>query len=376
MFEMRVRRSGRQGAAFLLAMVALVALLILGSSLIYSAVRNLNIADKDKKSNQALSLAESGVDMALVKLYEGYDDIEAILASTGTYSSSFTNSTGSCSYTVTAPYQGITNTVLVDSRSQTRTGRQSRVRVIANYLQDVGRVFRGAIFSDSPLTLNGAGSIFPDQDGEGGSLYASGDITFNGTSFTMPSSGEIYTTGTTNWVPDGVSPTHVFEHIASIPMPIIDLDWYRTHATTILSGNTTFRSSDLSGLSGIIYVNGDVRISGTYSGKAVIVATGSITVTGNVNAQNIETDALVLMSPRSVKISGTPRVDGLVYSHNVTGDAGVTASGNSEVYGAIVADVVTTNGGIDVHYRDVWKGLALPGTGKKQWAQVSWERLQ
>ncbi len=74
-----------------------------------------------------------------------------------------------------------------------------------------------------------------------------------------------------------------------------------------------------------------------------------------------------------MKISGNATIHGLVYSHNVTQDASASINGNADIYGAIVADVVTTNGGVTVHYRDVWSGLPLPGKGKTQWAQFSWE---
>jgi len=125
----------------------------------------------------------------------------------------------------------------------------------------------------------------------------------------------------------------------------------------------------------VIFVKGDVRISGNYTGQAVIVATGKITVTGNVTTANPDTDTLALMSPKSIRIQGNSIVHGLIYAHSVIDDAGTTLSGNITVYGAIVSDVVTTNGGIEVYYRDVWKGLPLPGVGKTQWAPISWQQL-
>ncbi len=84
--------------------------------------------------------------------------------------------------------------------------------------------------------------------------------------------------------------------------------------------------------------------------NVLIVATGNTKITGNVTAGNPSTDSLALIAAKSVKISG-----------------------NAEIYGAICADVVTTNGGITVRYRDVWGGLPIPGKGKTQWAQISWE---
>jgi hypothetical protein len=81
------------------------------------------------------------------------------------------------------------------------------------------------------------------------------------------------------------------------------------------------------------------------------------------------------MSPKSVMIAGTCQIDGLVYAHSVIEDSEMAIAGDVVINGAIIADVVTTNGGITVNYRDVWKDLDLPGTGKTQWAPVSWQHL-
>lgn len=366
---------GQRGSVFLLAMAALVTLLLLGTSLVQTAMQGLAWASNDRRQTEAFCLAEAGVDMAITKLYEDYDSINDTIESGSVYSDSFSLSQGDVSYTVAAPYNGIADTCLIVSDATTWANKQARIRVVAAYQRDVSRVFEGAIFCDSPLTLNGSGGVYPDENGVGGDIYANGDITFNGTSFTMTEDGSIYTTGTTNWVPDDVPSTHVHEGVAPLMMPVIDLDYYESIATTVYNGNQNWTSSDLQGLSGVIFVKGKVRLSGNYTGQAVIVATNQITVAGDVTTENPETDTLALMSPKSIKITGNSTVHGLVYSHSVIEDAETTVSGNATIYGAVVSDVVRTNGGIEIHYRDVWKGLPLPGVGKTQWAPLSWQHL-
>jgi hypothetical protein len=117
-------------------------------------------------------------------------------------------------------------------------------------------------------------------------------------------------------------------------------------------------------------------MSGNYTGSALIVASGTITVTGNVTTSNPDTDMLALLSPKSIRINGNTTVDGLIYAHSVVDSEGadVTLSGNITINGAVVSDVVRTNGGIEVHYRDVFS-LPVPGTGKTQWATISWQQL-
>ena len=370
------RSAGKRGSIFLLAMVALITLLMLGTSLVQTSVQGLSWASNDRRYIEAFCLAESGVDMAITKLYEDYDNINDTLDTSGTYTDAFSLTQGNVSYTVTAPYAGIADSCLIVADATTWTGKQARVRVVAAYQLDTSRVFEGAIFCNSPLTLNGAGGIYPDSEGKGGDIYANGDITFNGTSYDMTADGSIYTTGTTNWVPDEVPATNVHEDVAPLVMPVIDVDYYESIATTTFNGNQTFNDSNMVGLSGVIFVKGKVSISGSYTGQGVIVATGEISVTGNVTTANPDTDTLALLSPKSVKIAGNTTIHGLIYSHSVVDDsAESTIGGNTTIYGAIVSDVVKTNGGIEVYYRDVWKSLPLPGVGKTQWAPVSWQQL-
>jgi len=370
----RVRGDSKsRGSVFLLAMVALITLLLLGTSLVESAIQGLAKASKQRRQQEAANLAESGIDMGMVKLYEDYDGINETLDSTGHYTSSFSRPQGSVTYTVTAPYNGLADTCMIVSEATSWADKRVRVRAIASYQRDVNRVFEGAIFSNSPLTLNGSGGVYPDATGKGGQIYANGDVTFKGTSFTMTDEGAVFTTGDTNWVPPQVPVTSVYEHIAPVPMPIIDLTYYRSIATTVYNSDKTFNSSNMTGLSGVIYVKGDVSISGSYTGQALIVAEGNIKVSGNVTTGDLDHDAIGLITAKSVKVTGNPTVDGLIYSHSVTQDASATINGNATINGAVVADVVTTNGGIVVRYRDVWGGLPLPGKGKTQWAQVSWE---
>jgi hypothetical protein len=368
-------RTSTRGSVFLLAMVSLVVLLILGTSLVQTAVQGLGMASDDRREMEALSLAESGVDMAITKLYEDYDGINATIEGGSPYTDSFSLAQGDVTYTVVAPYSGIADSCLITSDSTTWTHRMARVRVVASYQRDVSRVFEGAIFSNSPLVLGGGGAVYPDASGTGGDIYANGDITFEGTSFEMSEEGSIYTTGATNWVPPEVPATHVHQHIAPVPMPVIDADYYRSIATEVYMGSKVFTNANMENLTGVIFVKGNVTIAGTYSGTATIVATGTIKVVGDVTATNPDTDTLALISTKSIQLSGNPTVYGLIYSHSVVGDAATSVSGNLTVHGAVVSDVVSTNGSVTVTYSDVWKGLPIPGVGKQQWAPVSWEEF-
>src|SRR5574340_100906 len=175
----------RRGSSFLLTMVALFVLLVLGVSLLEIAVNGLARASDQKKRAEALALAESGVDMLFCKLLETRDDVPNILATTGSYSSSFDLAEGHVSYTVTSPFMGVPLTCEIKSNATTWDKKTETVRVIAYCVDDVDRTFTGAIFSDAPLTIAGSVSILPDAAGTGAQIYANGDITFDGGSATF-----------------------------------------------------------------------------------------------------------------------------------------------------------------------------------------------
>lgn len=374
------RLRDQRGTIFVTAMLALVVMLILGVTFTSRAINAVYQANRSRQDTVALSLAESGVELAMAEIYENRRTVP--------FSSDVHLASGDCHYAVVAPYHGIPDTIEIVATATTRYHATARVRVVGTRMEedDVNRVFRGAIFSDNPLTLNGGGTVNPDADGEGGDIYSGGNITFNGTSFTMADTGHIYTTGAANWYPANVPPANVYEHVSPIPMPVIDMEWYRTNATRILNGRQRINGNFDIGEWGdpvnpdrpvIAYVIGDVSITGTYTGKGMIVATGTISVTGDVIAANPAADTIVLMSPTAVRMAGNCRVDGLVYAHNVT-DATIDIAGDATVNGALIADLVTTRGGISVNYRDVWKELPLPGhnAGYTQLQQLAWQRLK
>jgi hypothetical protein len=390
------RRVSR-GSVFLLAMVALVALLFLGTSLVEVAIHGLSFSSNQQKRAQALALAESGVEMVLEKLYDDYDNAATTLDTTGTYAGDFTLGDGTVEYVATAPFAGLARSCEIRSTGVTRTNKRETIRVVAVYHDDVDRVFQGAIFCNDNLTLKGGGSVLPDDTGAGAEIYARGYIDFSTpAAFAIdppdPDTGHVGGNGTIysasptiSEYPDEMKPENVHLGIAPLPMPTIDLDYYRDQAqnhggkyydkSQNITGHTNFTAL-CPGPSNVVFVEGDVTISGNYSGTATIVASGTIKVGGGGILSNSGSDALALISPKGVRLTGGSEVDALIYSHGVTVQSGgVGVGGNITIRGAIVADVVQTNGDITVQYDPVWPGLDIPGSGRSQYQQISWEEL-
>jgi hypothetical protein len=83
----------------------------------------------------------------------------------------------------------------------------------------------------------------------------------------------------------------------------------------------------------------------------------------------------VLITTRAITIQGSPTIYGLIYGHDAEIGSHVSVGGNPTIYGAIVADQVSGNGSIEVHYRDVWEGVQLPGGDARQVKRISWQRM-
>jgi hypothetical protein len=376
-----MRRSHEAGAVLLLAVVGLVLILAIGVALLQRTAQSVGTASREHTSAVALDLAEAGQEMAVCKLYQGYDRINEQLAATGVYGpDQMVLPTGTVTFTCKAPYEGIADTVEVVSQATSGRGR-AEVRTVLTRITDIDAVFRGAIFSNQPLSLRGGGAVYADPaTGEGGSIYANGDITFRGGSFEMedepgaavPGDYNVYTTGESNKTPDGAT---LYEQVTPIPMPVVDLGYYETHATSIINGDLSLSGSRT--LSGITYVRGDVRVTGNfnYTGVGTIVAEGSIFIAGNVMAGDPTHDSCVLITTRAITIQGSPTIYGLIYGHDAEIGSHVSVGGNPTIYGAIVADQVSGNGSIEVHYRDVWEGVQLPGGDARQVKRISWQRM-
>ncbi|NLD47464.1 MAG: hypothetical protein GX660_09725 [Clostridiaceae bacterium] len=200
--------------------------------------------------------------------------------------------------------------------------------------------FDYALFSGSntsPLTLNGGTNV------EGNS-HTNAMFTANGTN-TITGVCEAITrlkvNGASNDIQNQLCPADF------IPMPDFS-DMIKNQA---LAGGTYFNSSTtLSGnhvsIDSPIYVNGNLTLSGTFSGKGCIVASGSITFNGNVD-YNVASDSICIYSrDGNITINGgCNELYGIVYAPN----GRIVFNGTNQiVHGRVIGNVVTLNGGTDI----------------------------
>jgi cytoskeletal protein CcmA (bactofilin family) len=362
------------------ALIALVIMLGFGMTLLMVAIGQLRDADRKKKESRALCLAEGGVEHALWRLYQGTLDVPATVVISdlgGTATTTvrqFTDAAG----------QPVPDCVIIQSAGETQ-GWTTAVRVGARYLSTTTQhspIYDYALFSDSDLRLGG-GTVFDHHIHSNGSLRLNGGVTLDGTLEAAGNvrligsnvvTGDVRYGGTYNTTGGTTIGGDVLEGTDVLPMPTIDLAYYRSQAVEVYTDDHTFAgTTDFP--DGIVYVEGDVHLSGQVSGTGTLVVNGNVTITGSVTYGE-EGSELAIVSTGQVSISGGSEVHGIIYAHNVQSTAGWVGTGNVTVYGAVIADTIDSNGALVLHYEQPGQ-VSLPGDSSQptQIAVFSWEKI-
>lgn len=191
--------------------------------------------------------------------------------------------------------------------------------------------------STSPLTLNGGTKV------EGNS-HTNAMFTANGTN-TITGVCEAITrlkvNGASNDIQNQLCPADY------IPMPDFS-DMLKNQALaggTYYSSSTTLSGSNVS-IDSPIFVNGNLTLSGTFSGKGCIVATGSITINGNVDYNFVSDSICIYSRDGNITINGgCNELYGIVYAPN----GRIVFNGTNQiVHGRVIGNMVTLNGGTDI----------------------------
>lgn len=184
-----------------------------------------------------------------------------------------------------------------------------------------------------------------------------GFLTYAGTAHSNPASRL-----TTNIVPN-VNPTGAPSHSqsAQVAMPDFNPDNYIGLATTVHNGNVTLSGNRNLGTKEnpqIIYVAGDLNLSGTITGYGVFIVKGNVNINGNVNISAMDPTGnnLGLYSKGDINVNGNVTIKAQIYSRQ-----NVNLSGNVNVYGGITTKgVVNFNGNVDIFHRPATVELTSP----------------
>jgi cytoskeletal protein CcmA (bactofilin family) len=355
-------RPNNRGSIFLSAMIALIVLLALGVTFVEMSIQEVTRASREKKETRALSLAEAGLDYAAWHVYNqpptGYPfTLARADLPEGIFSA------------VVDRYRDGSGNLIPNGLKVVSTGTcqgfNAEVKAVGTFVippEYNSNVFTHALFSDSDLTVLGTANIY-------GSIHSNGNMSLQGTPLVTGDASAV------GWIKDPKSSVEGIKtpNAARETMPTIDIQYYRANANTVLFGDQTL--SGTIKLNGITFIDGDVHVTGQVDGKGVIVATGSILVNGHVTLANSDSE-FALISTQMVRTNGNCRVEGVIYTHNAQFGAFYTGNGTADIVGAVVADVITCNGTLNVTYKQ--PTVPLPGNQNSpiQVDLISWRRLK
>ncbi|MBN1558324.1 MAG: hypothetical protein JW951_09285 [Lentisphaerae bacterium] len=337
-----IRADERTGAALVTTLAIAFSLCAVVGVMVSAGFHVSKMANKLGDRLRAQSIAEAGACHAYSVLATNFDarDSDAAFPSTsfagGTYDATVA-AVGSDQAVITSDgiYNGVTETVMLDVKRFGGGGSSGPAGA-----------FQYAIVSGDDMTFTGTSPI----NVGGGAVHAGGNFKMTGSCSligNLESCVEIWTTGTTvldgdTWAPDykGKSPGNVSgtahtSAVDPVSIPEIDLtpyyNWALAHGE-VYNGNQHFSSGDVSPNGGVMWVNGNLKISTSGTMTGCFIATGDIKVSGSGDQVKVNDFPAFVSRDGDIDISGSGDYHGLIYAK--TGD--FDKSGSGEVIGSIV----------------------------------------
>ena len=126
-----------------------------------------------------------------------------------------------------------------------------------------------------------------------------------------------------------------------------DKDMFKTLAVSYgnshyISGDTVFNTIKLQNISGLYYVEGNVYISGYYSGRATIVATGDIYIDASLTTASLTSNSLALICYHNINLELSALetvINAVLWS-----EGSLNIFNNASVLGAVMSSGISLNG--------------------------------
>lgn len=204
-----------------------------------------------------------------------------------------------------------------------------------NIKDDNNPLWNASIHTNSNFTMNGNNVI-------------EGFLTFQGTASSDPA-GRLVTNIIPNTNPDNLP--NYFQDLSGVPIPVFNPDDYISIATMIynssitISGNTTLGTKSSPA---IIYVNGNLTISGNFTGYGAFIVKGTVTTGGNFTLTTVNPIGCNL----GIYATGNVNLQGGIIRAQILTNSDVIIGSNTQLYGGITAKgIISFQGGADFFYR-------------------------
>ena len=368
---------GEQGVV-LVIVLSFVMLMVL-STVAFTAIlkRDIDLIGRAKFSEQAKNVAEAGVNHAIAKLIaDGFDSRTNFNDSLdiGTYSVTYSSSGDRVLVTSVGTVLGVSRTVSAELENRFPT---ALLKMFAG-----GNDVKARASSDS-ANVSITGDIHANNDVE---LRAVGDgtVSITGSAAAVGIVQEGSQHNADDSLDDNVSINGSFNDTATvtegadrIKYPTFEYDQYKQEAIDggdYYSGNTTFNNQTLSPSSGVIYVDGNVTISGTCTLNGGLVG-DDIDIAGTLTQVKSGDRNFILAKDKDILINEALTVgEAIVYAKR---DLRTRAAGTSiDITGIVLAERDMSFWNVQTNVTYVYKlthPSDLAGTDEKDMVHiVSW----
>ena len=393
-----------RGAALVLALFALTALMLLGSVFLASSLTETNVSGNELKAAKAFDLAEGGIERGRVALKRAR--VNSVLSAGGTLLSNQSLAGGTYGVTVAnninPPFP--LGSIPADAGGAvkdtdgyvilTSTGTyQNATRQVEVIVHKIKGPFPDAIWSNTTIKLGGGaiidtfdssvGPYDPANAGSDQGVFANGNITLGGTSLIngdATAGGTITAGHTTGIVTTGAPPetmpilTCPANFSASVPSgPGINYNpangQLKLNGGAILVLNSPPTSYFFSEIS--VSANSTITVNTGGSHMDVYIS-GKVDMTsgGIINTSTLPT-SLTLSACGGGKATWKITGSGSNYYALYAPNRDITLTGISDLYGAVVAGSFTDTGGPSVHYDEALAGPPdPPAVIAGSWAEI------
>jgi len=310
---MKFKRIKDEGSALLIAMIMILVLSFLASAYLITSVSTYNDTLSRRDALQSRYVAEAGLEWGLSQFNQ-----QAFTFSGAPITA--TNTIGAYTFQITIEDLG-SNVYRIVSAG-TANGYSKSMECVLRKERPPFLEF--AMVTDGNLNLAGNISIT-------GNVHSNQNVQMVGPGTII---GDASAVGTVTQV-GGVT-GDVIQGADTVMIPNISLDGYKQEAInngTYYDSTKTWAGPTVVGTNGVLFVDGDLHLSGKVKGSGLIVVKGDLDITGQVELTDPANDFVIILAGGDAFIRGTPRAhQAFIYALGA-----VKLRGNVEIVGAMMA---------------------------------------
>ncbi|MBF0511280.1 MAG: hypothetical protein HQL13_03025 [Candidatus Omnitrophica bacterium] len=399
----------KKGVGIVAAVIVMLVVAVMGLAISSMLQTNLSNSVNYLQSQQAMYLAESGLQAAMYQISKGGGawtgwsganpvTLQATLTGYGDYNVSVANPASSNPV--------ITSTGFVPNRTATNKA----LRVVQATAKNASLFGQYALFAAGSISMSSA--VIDSYNSNTGRYNVNGNVANNGnvgTNGNLLMSGSSYIHGNVNTGPSGTfnnqsAVSGTITHTSNVTLPAVVVPSnlvtcssgctnggtinLSSGSQTITSGNYQYAGFNLSGSSVVtivgpanIYMTGAINLSSTAqiavsassTGPVIIYSSSSVNASGSGITNSTYIPSYFQLygsssSAQSLNLSGSSAFYGTVYAPN----GSLNISGSGGVYGSFIGNTAALSTSNGVHYDQYLANMTTPAFMNAGWKLSGW----